>query len=178
MAERVTIARPYAKAIFAEARDSGRLAQWSEALRIAADVSADERVRSLFGNPHVLPAQLVELIAGIGGAAIDAEARRLLAVLAANGRLPYLPEIAELYEKLRADQERIIDVTVRSAVEFTSEQRQRLAAALRRRFNREVRLHTQIDSSLLGGAVVQADDLVIDGSVRGNLAQLASQIAG
>jgi len=178
MAERLTIARPYAKAAFADARNGGRLQQWSEALRVAAQISADARVAPLFGNPHVSAAQLVELITGIGGEVFDADARRFLAVLAENGRLPYLPEIAELFERMRAEQERVLDVTLRSAVELSPEQRTRLGAALSRRLDRQVRLHTEIDSSLLGGAVMQADDLVIDGSVRGSLAQLAAQLAG
>jgi len=178
MAERVTIARPYAKAAFAEARKTDRLSQWSDALELAAAVSVDERVKPLFGNPHVEPAQLIELIASVGGRSIDPAARNFLAVLAENGRLGLLPEIAQLYEKMRADQERVLDVTLRSAVELSSEQRDRFAAALRQRFDRNIRLHTQIDSSLLGGAVVQADDLVIDGSVQGGLTQLAAQLAG
>ena len=94
MTERVTIARPYAKAAFAEAIKTQRLAPWSDGLSVAAAVSADERVKPLFGNPHVSPAQLAELISGIGGASIDAEMGRFLAVLAENGRLPLLPEIA------------------------------------------------------------------------------------
>jgi F-type H+-transporting ATPase subunit delta len=178
MTERVTIARPYAKAAFAEARKMQRLTQWSDALQLAAAVSVDERVRPLFGNPHVTATQLVELMAGVGGQAIDPEARRFLTVLAENGRLALLPEISQLYEKMRADQERVLDVTLKSAVELSAEQRQRFTAALGRRFEREIRLHTEIDTSLLGGAVLQADDLVIDGSVRGGLTQLASQIAG
>ena len=178
MTERVTIARPYAKAAFAEARKTQRLAPWSEGLGVASQVSADERVKPLFGNPHVSPAQLVELISGIGGAAIDAEMGRFLAVLAENGRLPLLPEIAQLYEKMRADQERVLDVTLKSAVDLSADQRERFTAALRKRFDREIRLHTQIEPSLLGGAVLQADDLVIDGSVQGGLTQLASQLAG
>jgi len=178
MTERVTIARPYAKAAFAEALKTQRLALWSEGLSLASAVSADERVRPLFGNPHVSPAQLVELISGIGGAAIDAEMGRFLAVLAENGRLPLLPEIAQLYEKMRAEQERVLDVTLKSAVDLSADQRERFTAALRKRFDREIRLHTQIEPSLLGGAVLQADDLVIDGSVQGGLTQLASQLAG
>jgi F-type H+-transporting ATPase subunit delta len=178
MAERVTIARPYAKAAFAEAHKTQRLSSWSEGLRLAASISVDERVKPLFGNPHVTPAQLVELMSAVGGAAIDAEVRRFLVVLAENARLPLLPEIAQLFEKMRAEQERVLDVTLKSAVELSAEQRERFTAALRRRFDREIRLHTEIDTSLLGGAVLQADDLVIDGSVRGGLTQLASQIAG
>jgi F-type H+-transporting ATPase subunit delta len=178
MTERVTIARPYAKAAFAEALKTKRLPHWSDGLEIAAAVSVDERVKPLFGNPHVPPAQLVDLMTSIGGASMDEPVRRFLLVLAENGRLSLLPEIAQLYEKMRAEQERVLDVTLTSAVELPAEQRERFAAALRRRFDREIRLHTQIDTSLLGGAVLQADDLVIDGSVRGGLSQLASQIAG
>jgi F-type H+-transporting ATPase subunit delta len=103
---------------------------------------------------------------------------RFLAVLAENGRLPLLPEIAQLFEKMRAEQERVLDVTLKSAVDLSADQKERFTAALRKRFDREIRLHTQIEPSLLGGAVLQADDLVIDGSVQGGLTQLASQIAG
>lgn len=178
MTERVTIARPYAKAAFAEALKTQRLGPWSDGLAVASQISADQRVKPLFGNPHVSPAELVELISGIGGASIDAEMGRFLAVLAENGRLPLLPEIAQLYEKMRAEQERVLDVTLKSAVELSADQRERFTAALRKRFDREIRLHTQIEPSLLGGAVLQADDLVIDGSVQGGLTQLASQLAG
>ena len=178
MTERATIARPYAKAAFAEARKTQRLAQWSDALQLTAAVSADERVKPLFGNPHVAAAQLVELMTGVGGQRIDPEVRRFLAVLAENGRLPYLPEIAQLYEKMRAEQERVLEVTLKSAVQLSAEQRERFTAALRKRFDRDIRLHTEVDTSLLGGAVLQADDLVIDGSVQGGLMQLAAQIAG
>ena len=178
MAERVTIARPYAKALFAMARDAKRLPQWSQGLAVAAAVSADERVKPLFGDPHVAPEQLVELITGIGGEAIDGEMRKALAVLAANRRLNLLPEIAQLYEQMRSEHERVLDVTLSSAVALSAEQRERFAAALRKRFQRDVRLHTEVDSSLLGGAVLRADDLMIDGSVQGGLAQLATQVAG
>lgn len=178
MAERVTIARPYAKAVFAMAREAKRLPQWSQALALAAAISADERVKPLFDNPHVSPEQLVEFIAGIGGETVDGELRKVLAVLAANHRLKLLPEIAALYEKMRSEYERVLDVTLSSAVELSAEQRERFAAALRKRFERDVRLHTEVDSSLLGGAVLRADDLMIDGSVRAGLAQLATQVAG
>jgi len=178
MAERVTIARPYARAVFAMARDAQRLPQWSDGLNLAATVAADARVTPLFGNPHVTPAQLVDFISGIGGSVFDADMTHFLSVLAANGRLGLLPEIAQLFAKMRAEQEHVLDVTLTSAVALSAEQSERFAAALRKRFAREVRLHTEVDSSLLGGAVLRADDLMIDGSVRGGLAQLATQVAG
>jgi F-type H+-transporting ATPase subunit delta len=177
MAERVTIARPYAKAVFVLARDAKQLPRWSGILGVAATIVSDEQVTPLLDNPHVLAKDLVDLICEVGGPSFDQPARNFLSVMAENHRLSYLPEIAALYGKMRADFERVLDVTVSSAVELSAPQRERFTAALAKRFNREVHLRTRIDSSLLGGAVVQADDLVIDGSVRGGLAQLATQVA-
>jgi F-type H+-transporting ATPase subunit delta len=176
MAERITIARPYAKAVFVEARNGKQLPHWSEIIGVGASIVSDERVKPLLDNPRVSPQQLVDLICDVGGKAFDAHARNFLGVMAENHRLGFLPEVAQLYAKMRADYERVLDVMVASAVELSKEQRERFTAALAKRFDRDVRLHTKIDTSLLGGAVVQADDLVIDGSVRGGLAQLATQI--
>ena len=173
MAERITIARPYAKAVFQLARRQKRLPQWSEALRVAASIIADARVRPLLGNPGVRTEQLVELVTGVAGKGLDGEARNLIATLAANRRLGFLPEIAARFEQLRAEAERTVEVTLTSAVELSRAQQQQYTAALRKRLDREVHLHCQVDPSLLGGAVVRADDLVIDGSVRAGLAQLA-----
>jgi F-type H+-transporting ATPase subunit delta len=178
MAERITIARPYAKAVFALARDAKQLPHWSQIIGVGATVVSDARVKPLLDNPHVRPQQLVDLICDVGGQSFDSQARNFLGVMAENHRLSFLSEIAQLYAKMRADDERVLDVSVASAVELSKEQRERFTQALRKRFDREVRLHTRIDSSLLGGAVVQADDLVIDGSVRGGLAQLATALAG
>jgi F-type H+-transporting ATPase subunit delta len=177
MAERITIARPYAKAVFALARSGQRLPQWSAALQVAASVVADPRVAALLGNPGVSAEQLVTLITGVGGAAFDDNAKNFIRTLAANKRLAFLPEIAARYEQLRADAERTVDVTVTTAVELSAAQQQHYTQAMKKRLDREVRLHCAIDPTLLGGAVVRADDLVIDGSVRAGLTQLAAATA-
>ena len=177
MAERITIARPYAKAVFKLAHSQKRLPQWSEALRLAASVVADPRVAALLGNPAVSPEQLAGLVTESCGAGLDEQARNLIATLAANRRLGYLPEIATRYQQLRADAERTVEVTVTSAVELSAAQKTHYAEALTKRLGREVRLSCQTDPSLLGGAVVRADDLVIDGSVRAGLTQLAAATA-
>ena len=177
MAERITIARPYAKAVFALAHAGKRLPQWSATLAIAAGVVADPRVKALLGNPGISAVQLVGLITGVGGAAFDEQARNFISTLAANKRLGFLPEIAGRYEQLRADAERTVDVTVTSVVELSDAQKTQYTLAMRQRLDREVRLHCKLDPGLLGGAVVQADDLVIDGSVRAGLTQLAAATA-
>lgn len=177
MAERITIARPYAKAAFADARAGQALETWSQALAVAAAVAGDARVKPLFGSPHVTPEQLAALFTDIGGAAFSAAMKNFIATLAANRRLGFLPEIAATFEQLRAEHERSVEVTVTSAVELSQAQRDRIVAALQKRLNREVRLHCELNPALLGGAVLRADDLVIDGSLAGGLSQLASAVA-
>jgi F-type H+-transporting ATPase subunit delta len=178
MAERITIARPYAKAVFKLANSQKRMPQWSDALGLAAAVVADARVGALLSNPAVSAEQLASLVTEVGGERLDEQARNFIATLAANRRLGYLPEIAARYEQLRADAERTIEVTVTSAVELSAAQKSQYTQALAKRLGREVHLSCQTDPGLLGGAVVRADDLVIDGSVRAGLTQLAAAIAG
>ena len=151
MAEKVTLARPYAKAAFEAARDSKNFARWSEMLAAAAATVADERVVKLLSSPRVQPADLVELIAEASKA--DEHGRNFLNALAQNRRLAVLPEVAAMYEELRADVENVTDVHVTSAVQLDEAQRTRLAAALKKRLKREVRLHLSVDPSLIGGAI-------------------------
>lgn len=176
MAEKATIARPYAKAAFAHAREQGDLPRWSEALRIASIVVDDPRVAGLLGNPKVTPEELVELIAQIAGTAVDERVRNFLATIAQSRRLGLLPEIAAMFEVMRADVENIADVEIVSAIELSDAQRERLAAALRKRLGRDVRLHCSVDPRLLGGAVVRSRDLVIDGSLDARLKRLTAEL--
>ena len=174
MAEKATIARPYAKAAFESARAHKNFGRWSETLAIAAGVVADERVAKLLTSPRVKPADLISLIAEAAGGAIDQHIRNFLVTLAENRRLGLLPEIAAMYEHLRADVENVADVHIVSAAPLADAQRERLAAALKRRLQREVRLHCAVDASLIGGAVVRSGDFVIDGSLKARLERLAS----
>lgn len=176
MAERITTARPYAKAIFALARESNSLANTAEGLSIGAQVVADPRVHELLGSPHVTPAQLAELVNGIAGAKLDEHGRNFIALLAQNRRLGFLPEIAALFEQMKAEVENAVDVEVTAATALTPEQESRYAAALQKKLGRQVRLHTKVDGSLLGGAVLKAGDLVIDGSIKGRLERLATEL--
>jgi F-type H+-transporting ATPase subunit delta len=177
MAEKVTIARPYARAAFGYAQEHKAFAKWSQLLKHASAVVADERVARLLSSPRVTAAQLVELIGETAEQALDEQGRNFLNALAQNRRLGLLPEIAAIYEILRAEVENIADVRITSAVALTDAQRDRLTAALRKRMKREVRLQCDVDPSLVGGAIVRSGDLVIDGSLKSGLERLASSIA-
>jgi F-type H+-transporting ATPase subunit delta len=176
MADKTTIARPYAKAAFAEARADSMLAAWSSALHAAAAVMDDPHVHSLLGDPHVTPEQLAQLVLDIAGAGLGEHGRNFVRTLAETRRLDCLEQIAALFDAYKDEAEGIADVTVTSAVPLDERQRQTLTVALTRRLKREVRLHCATDPELLGGAVLHSGDLVIDGSVRGRLTRIANEL--
>lgn len=175
MAENVTLARPYARAAFELARDAGHLAQWSDALGNMAEATEHKQLKSLLGDPSVSPQQISEIIVAACGLS-DGPMTNFVRLLAEGRRLGTLVEIAAQFEAFRSDEEKTIDVEVTAAAELDAEQQQRLAEKLQKRLGRTVRLHVSLDESLLGGAVVKAGDLVIDGSVRTRLSKLAQSI--
>ena len=177
MAEKSTIARPYAQAIFDLANSRKQLPRWSEMLQLAAAVAADARVNGLIGNPRVNKDELTDLFLGICGDKLTAEAQNLIRLLFENGRMDVLTEIAGLYEVYRAEAERTVDAQVVSAFPVDDAQKQQIAAMLKKRLGREVSLSCKTDKNLLGGAIIRAGDLVIDGSVTGQLAKLQVALA-
>ncbi len=176
MADKTTISRPYAKAAFEEARARNRLAEWARALALAAQVSGDARIERMIENPEVPPAQIAQLIIGISGAELGEFWRNFLLTLADNRRLAYLPQISALFDELRDQAEGVADVTVTSAAPLDEAQQKRLGEALARRLKRQLRLHWATDPGLIGGAVLRAGDLVIDGSLRGKLERMANEL--
>jgi F-type H+-transporting ATPase subunit delta len=176
MADKSTIARPYARAAFEEASAGKRLEPWSAALHVAAAVVADARVAALLGNPHVTPDELAALVSGIAAAKLGEQGGNFVRTLAANRRLAVLPEIATRFDELKDAAEGVADVTITSAAPLDARQRQALSAALERRLERTVRLHCATDAALIGGAVVRSGDLVIDGSLRTRLERIAYEL--
>jgi F-type H+-transporting ATPase subunit delta len=174
--ERATIARPYAKAVFESALPGRTFAQWSAGLAAAAEVVVDPRVAELIKNPEVPTADIAEFIIGVAGDKLDAHMQNFVRVLAENHRLLLLPEILAHYEVMRADVENTVDVEVISAVKLDPAQADKLAGALNTRLKRRVNMRNSVDASLLGGAVIHAGDLVIDGSLKGRLQRLRTEL--
>lgn len=174
MSQALTLARPYARAAFSIARDEGRFADWSGALRFAARVAADPQVAGLLGNPRLADADAVALLSPDGAPPLFGD---FLALLADNRRLVLLPEIAGLYEDLRAEAERVVKARVTSATALPAGELDTIKAALKKRFGREVEVESAVDASLIGGAVIDAGDVVIDGSLKGKLERLQAALA-
>jgi F-type H+-transporting ATPase subunit delta len=176
MADKSTIARPYAKAAFEEARGEKRLGPWSDALRVATAVVKDPRVETLLGNPRVSSSELAQLVIDIAGPELGDHGANFVKTLAENHRLAYLPEISALFDELKDEEERVVDVTVTSAAPLDDAQRKTLASALERKLKRAIRMQCHTDPSLIGGAVLQAGDLVIDGSLRTQLNRITYEL--
>ena len=176
MAEKATIARPYARAAFAQAQSSSAVAAWSAVLASASAAIADDRVATLLGNPRVRITELAEFLVEVSGASTLSEPKNFLQLLAQNGRLGLLPEIDCQFEALRADLENTAEVTLTSAIALSSEQQAKFTAALTQRLRRAVHLHYAVDPTLIGGAVVRAGDFVVDGTLRAKLARLSETL--
>jgi len=171
-----TIARPYAEAAFARARESGQLDTWSDTLETLSVITSNPDMAEQIGNPNVPRERLRDAILEIGGHGLSSEVGNLVSLLAANNRLSTLPEIARLFEELQTQHEGVRQVHVLSAFEMKTAARKELAAALEKRLGAEVEMTVETDPTLIGGVQVRAGDLVIDGSVRGKLHKLATEL--
>lgn len=177
MAEIQTSARPYAQAVFELAQGQDELESWSKALAALSEVVAMEAVQALLDNPRVPDEALAGVLLEACGDAFDQRQQNLLRLLVENGRLELAGAIAERFEELRAEAESRIEVEVFSAVELDSKHKQVLSGALAQRLGREVVLNCKLDPDMLGGAVIRAGDLVIDGSVNAELEHMKQTVA-
>lgn len=176
MAEVSTIARPYAKAAFEHATESAELSQWSEALALAAAVTSDPDMKQLLASPALDSARKAELFIDVCGADLNDGVKNFITILAENKRLAALPAISQAFEVMKAQKEQAIDVQVITAFELTAEQQDILTQKLKSKWQKEVSIIQQVDSSLIGGVIIRAGDLVIDDSVRGKLTRLAEAV--
>jgi len=177
MSNAITIARPYAQAAFEEAQKQNALKAWSELLLGLADVVQNADVCAVVSNPKVSKAKVAELMDAFVGASANAQQRNFVRVLADNQRLLVLPEIAELFEVLKADAEKTVNVVVDSAFELSAAQQDKIVSSLKKRMGREIKLACNVKKDLLGGVVIRAGDKVIDGSALTRLSEMANALA-
>ena len=174
MSEALTLALPYARAAFSIAREQSRLAPWSQALGFTAIAAELPVVKNALGDPRVSASVINELLSPPGEA--DASYQQFLTVLADNRRLQLLPEIAALFDELKADAERVVKASVTSAKALDAAELTQLRNALKKRFDREVEITAHVDESLIGGVVIHTGDVVIDGSIKTKLARLHASL--
>ena len=169
MAEKSTIARPYAQAAFDIAQEKSELKSWSDMLQLVAAVTSDATLQDMISNPTIEREKIIDVIVGVCGDKLNDAGKNFVKVLAENGRLNVVAEIAERYEWHRAEAEKTVEAEVTSAFPLSEAQITSVTEALKKRLGREVNLVAKIDDSIVGGAIICAGDLVLDRSVSGQL---------
>lgn len=184
MADLSTIARPYARAAFDLATEAGALGAWSDALSAAASVVGDDAASDFLGSPELTDEQRVAFVESIANDVPEAavlaseNGKGLVRLLVENDRLGALPEISAQFDQLKSQAENKVKVTLVSATPVDGAVANKVAVALERRLGRKVELELEVDAALIGGAVIRAEDMVIDGSVRTRLQRLAESLVG
>jgi F-type H+-transporting ATPase subunit delta len=179
MSDFETAARPYAKAIFELATGEGNLQDWGDSLQVAAVVASDAGMQAMFELPSMLASEQCELflsvMTGVKDAPeVSADFRNLVALLAENNRLVVIPSIATNFETLKQEAEGKIEVQVRTAQKLSAKQQEAMAKSLAKKLGKEITVTTEIDESLIAGAIIRAGDMVIDGSAKGRLDKLTT----
>ncbi len=177
MAEAITVARPYAQAAFDEARELGDLKGWSDILQSVAQAVINPEIRAIITSPRAVKSQLADLMLALCDDKVSETQRNFIKLLIESQRLSLLPEIVMLFEIMRAEAEKNVDVVVTSAFDLSEAQKQKITAALKKRMGREIKLSCETDRKLLGGIIIRAGDKVIDGSARTHLSELANALA-
>lgn len=176
MAELATIARPYAEAVFDVAAAASDYGRWSGLLGEMAVIAANEDLGTAIADPRLTEAQRVDLFVSLVRSPLDEPARNLVAVLAQNDRLAILPEVSAQFEALRAAREGVADAAIESAFPMSDADLAKLTSILEKRFKRKIRPHVKVVPELIGGVRVAVGDEVIDGSVRGKLAEMEAAL--
>lgn len=176
MQEKLTIARPYAAAAFAYAVEHGEVEAWSATLQTLATAVSDPVLAALIGHPKVSKAQLLDLVGSLFGDRLAAGPRNFVEALIQAERLELAPEVAQLFERSRAQAAGRVKVEVTSAFALSDAERGRIDAAMRGRLGKDCQLEATVDPALIGGAVIKIGDSVIDLSLRGRLTALGQQL--
>ena len=177
MAELRTLARPYAKAAFQAASETSSVQLWADQLTLLGSISAQAKVADAISSSTIDAATQVSTLTNLAGDDLGVAVNNFLHVLASNKRLLLLPSIADLFAELKADLERSVEVNISTAFALDSAVETKLTEALKNKLQRDIRVNTNIDKSLLGGVVVRAGDIVIDGSIKGRIAKLAEAMS-
>lgn len=177
MSESITTARPYAQAAFDVAQSASDLKGWSDAIASLADSVKHPDVLAIIANPRIAKAKVESLVLGLLGAQAKQPLQNFVRILVEKRRVRELPEIAEIFEALRAEAEKTAHVVVESAFELTHAQQDTISASMKKRLGRDIKLVCSINKDLLGGIVIRTGDSVIDGSVRTRLGEMATALA-
>jgi F-type H+-transporting ATPase subunit delta len=178
MAEVVTIARPYAVAVYRLAKEKNTLPYWSEMLAFASAVVVDPQMSALIEDPNVSSRELEDIFLKICGNRLDAAGINLVKLLVEYGRLALLPMVASLFEELKAQDEGVVEAEITVASKLGETQLKSLISRLESRFKSRVEARMTVDPGVIGGIKIVVGDTVIDATVRAQLQEMAYALKG
>ena len=178
MAEAITIARPYAVAVYRLAKEKNALANWSQMLALAATIASDEQMRAFIDNPKVDAADLERVFLSVSGDKLDEAGTNLVKLLVEYGRLSILPEIAAAFEELKAQDEGVLEADIIAAAQPSQAEIAAIVKRLETKFGKKVEASVKVDPEIIGGIKIVVGDTVIDASVRGQLQEMAYTLKG
>lgn len=178
MAEAITIARPYATAVFRLAKENNALAEWSEQLGLLAGIISNLEISALIDDPKLGSAELEKVMLSICEGKLSAEATNLVKLMVENDRLAIMSDVTDAFEALKAQDEARLEALLTAAEKPSDEQVKMLVKQLEARFGKKIEAQVEIDPELIGGIKIVVGDTVIDASVRGQLQELAYTLKG
>lgn len=178
MAEAITIARPYATAVFRLAKAKKALAKWSEELALIAAVTENAQVKNLIDDPKLPSNELERVLLSIFEGKLSDAAINLVKLLVENNRLTIVADIVAAYEELKAEDEGTLEAEITAAAKPTDAQIKALVKQLEAKFGKKVEAQVSLDPELIGGIKIVVGDTVIDASVRAQLQSLEYTLKG
>ncbi len=178
MINSLTLARPYAKAIFSLAVNQGKLEEWKQSLNLLSLILQDQTAGEILNNPNVLLPKKLELIFSIDAEYLISQKNELtnfIKILALKHHLSIMPQIAAFYQKICSDYAHILPAQIISAFDLTQEKLEKMRVTLEKRFQHKINLEYFVNPELIGGAVIYIGDKVIDGSIKGKLKKLREE---
>lgn len=171
------IAKRYGKALFDLAQDTDSLEQMKAGADWLSSVwQSQPQLKEMLQLPTISKEEKKRVIAQIAGDDVSGHMLGLLYLLIDKGRILYLPEILQEYQRLRMEADRIVQAYVTSATALNEEEKARIQKSLETAMKREVILHTGVDADLIGGLVVRVGDQIFDNSLRTKLQNLKKDL--
>ena len=176
MADNASLARPYAKALFELAQESSAYEAWGASLKKLAAISQDSDFAALINDPKISVDQLTTLLQDLLAGDLPEGGNNFLNLLVKNDRITALANIEQQFAELVAKAQASVNAQVVTALALTESQKSSLASALEQRLGLKVNLEETVDADLIGGAIIKAGDMVIDGSAKGRIEKLTSAL--
>ena len=176
MQDLVPLARPYAKAIFDAAVDSGSTSETQAGLKSLAAGFKEKAITDLISSPTLSRSEILKKLTSIFDGEVNELVNNLLGALAENDRLEICPEISNLYESLLAEHNQQLDIDVSIPVDLGDESKEGLKQSILKKYGETSNINFLVDPAIMGGITIKIDDEILDLSIKGRVQKLVNEL--